>query len=445
MSFIADKQTLEDLNLTARYRSDAIINLFKPMHTAGGEKLLEHMFDNPMTEPELINRRSGILRYFQEQNKQFPFERHHINMMENYLSDRINEDMLFSGINLLKMQLLGMTVRDERYAQLHTDVLNTIMILKECGSFFNQFDNSSLSPYREQLQIITDILQHKRLEWLEGEKGTANLSFFKLLRYDYTFRHHLQEKLKTILEAIYHLDVYITVGRVAGLNNFCYAHALPKEENLLRIAGLYHPALKNAVGNSVEMESDSNLIFLTGANMAGKSTLMKALGCAYYLAHLGFPIPAISMEFSVKDGLYSSINVPDSLNQGYSHFYAEVLRVKSVAQDVSIGKSMVVLFDELFKGTNVKDAYDATLAVTEAFAAYSNCFFIISTHIIEVGEALKGRCSNIRLHYLPTIMNGTVPQYPYTLEQGITTDRQGMLIIENEKILEILKDVPGSV
>jgi len=49
-------------------------------------------------------------------------------------------------------------------------------------------------------------------------------------------------------------------------------------------------------------------------------------------------------------------------------------------------KDLIVIFDELFKGTNVKDAYDATLAVTEAFSKYRNCFFIISTHIIEVGE-----------------------------------------------------------
>ena len=117
---------------------------------------------------------------------------------------------------------------------------------------------------------------------------------------------------------------------------------------------------------------------------------MKSIGTNLYLAHLGFPVAASQLEFSLLDGLFSSINVPDDIQKGYSHFFAEVLRVKDVALQVRSGKRLLVLFDELFKGTNVKDAYDATLAVTEAFARFRDCLFVISTHIIEVGEALGG-------------------------------------------------------
>jgi DNA mismatch repair ATPase MutS len=95
------------------------------------------------------------------------------------------------------------------------------------------------------------------------------------------------------------------------------------------------------------------------------------------------------------------------------------------------------MFDELFKGTNVKDAYDGTLAVTEAFSEYRDCLFIVSTHIIEVGEALKER-PNIQFRYLPTIMDGARPRYTYQLQEGITEDRQGMMIIRNEKVLELI-------
>ncbi|MNH37793.1 MutS domain V [compost metagenome] len=96
------------------------------------------------------------------------------------------------------------------------------------------------------------------------------------------------------------------------------------------------------------------------------------------------------------------------------------------------------MFDELFKGTNVKDAFDGTLAVTEAFAEYLDCLFVVSTHIIEVGEALKGS-DNIHFTYMPTIMEGVRPRYTYRLEEGITEDRQGMMIIQNEGILELLE------
>ena len=88
----------------------------------------------------------------------------------------------------------------------------------------------------------------------------------------------------------------------------------------------------------------------------------------------------------------------------------------------------------------MKDAYDATVAVTEAFAANKNCVFIISTHILEAAEELKHRCDNMNYIYLPTIMKDGVPTYTYKIVKGITEDRHGMIIIRNEKILDILAE-----
>ena len=68
----------------------------------------------------------------------------------------------------------------------------------------------------------------------------------------------------------------------------------------------------------------------------------------------------------------------------FLQFYSEVLRVKKVAVEINRGKRLVVIFDELFKGTNVKDAFDATFAVTRALANRRSCSFLISTHIIEM-------------------------------------------------------------
>ena len=136
---------------------------------------------------------------------------------------------------------------------------------------------------------------------------------------------------------------------------------------------------------------------------------------------------------------FSSLNYVRGDNMGYSHYYAEVLRVKQVAEEVAKGKNLVVVFDELFKGTNVKDAYDATVSVTEAFSMNRNCTFIISTHIIEAGHALRERLDNLHFVFVPTLMKGNVTTYPYRLEEGITDDRHGMLIINNERILEMLE------
>lgn len=237
---------------------------------------------------------------------------------------------------------------------------------------------------------------------------------------------------------IYELDVHIAVGNVAATRGFTYAKALPAERNIFSAANLSHPCIDGAIGNSIRMSDTRNVIFLTGANMAGKSTLMKSVGIVMYLAHMGFPVSANEVEFSVREGMYTSINVADNIGLGYSHFYAEVVRVKQAAEAAATGGRLLLMFDELFKGTNVKDAYDGTLAVTEAFADYADCLFVVSTHIIEVGEALEGS-SNIQFTYMPTVMEGSRPRYTYKLQEGITEDRQGMMIIRNEGILELLQ------
>jgi len=173
--------------------------------------------------------------------------------------------------------------------------------------------------------------------------------------------------------------------------------------------------------------------------MAGKSTFLRSLSTALYLAHMGFPVAARSMSFSVMDGIYTTVNLPDNLGIGASHFYMEVLRVKKMATELHAGGTFFILFDELFRGTNVKDAHEATVAVTDGFAAQKNSLFIISSHIVEAASALK-QIHNIGFLYLPTRMNGHVPEYTYKLQQGVTDDRHGMIIIRNEGILETLKN-----
>src|SRR5690606_258638 len=110
-----------------------------------------------------------------------------------------------------------------------------------------------------------------------------------------------------------------------------------------RMKAVYHPELPKPVPNDISMNGNDTVIFLTGANMAGKSTLLRSLATAIYLAHMGFPVAAEEMELSVMDGIYTTINLPDNLGIGASHFYAEVLRVKKVAAELQKGKSIFVI------------------------------------------------------------------------------------------------------
>ena len=439
MSFIADKQTLEDLNLLGKYKQHSIFSLFNKVITTGGEKLLGEMFQTPLSDPDAINRRSAIFNYFQVKQLLFPFSNEQFSTVDNYLGGRGGKHYLAALLSLGKKKLLGAIIRDEEYQNIQNGLRQTIALLNACKIFIDQLSNDHDHPFYNEVLAVKNILDDPKLEWLATVQA-GRLSLTKMARYDHLLRCKKQAALTTVIETFYKLDVYIAIANLAQAKGFSYARALSKEAGLFTTKALKHPGIEKAAANPLSFDQNSNMIFLTGANMAGKSTLMKAFGINVYLAHMGFPVAAKEMEFSVKDGIYSSINVPDNLDLGYSHFYAEVLRVKKVAEEVSSGKSLVILFDELFKGTNVKDAYDATLAVTDAFSSYRNCFFIISTHIVEAGEVLKQQ-SNIQMLYLPTIMNGSIPQYTYQLQPGISSDRHGMMIIENEGILNIIKNI----
>ncbi|MDO6433158.1 DNA mismatch repair protein [Flavitalea sp. BT771] len=435
MSFTVDKQTLDDLNLTGRYKPDSIFSLFNRVNTAGGEKRLDALFNAPLRDAGEINKRSGLFQYFQRKALAFPLAGTDLTEMEGYLSAGRGSGLLGVVVDTGRKKLMDMILRDEGFSKIKEGLGASVRVLKALYALVCGLEEDA--PFGERVCEVKTIFHDRRLTWLRSV-DVQGLSWWRVARYDHVLRSLLHTEMETLMEIIYEVDVYIAVAEVAAAKGFCYAEALPAEGGVVRVQGVRHPRLDKGLGNTVTLSSLQNMLFLTGANMAGKSTLMKSIGIAVYLAHMGFPVAADEMTFSVRDGLYTSINVPDDLSLGHSHFYAEVLRVKKVAQEVALGKDLVVIFDELFKGTNVKDAYDATLAVTRELAEYRDCFFIISTHIIEVGEALREGGDNIRFVYLPTVMEGMTPRYTYVLKEGITADRHGMMIIENEGVVGMI-------
>ncbi len=447
MLFTTDKQTQEDLNIYGKQGTDSILSLFNRTATINGSKLLEEMFRYPLSDAKAINARGENISYLSSINAVFPFSSEQFDRAEQYMANTDERTKLSSEKPTLEKKLSNLVASNADYKQIVNGISALMEIMHEMHSLLDNIILLAGSPFKNdpETQGIQTLLTTEPFSLILQENSKAKLTHEKFAGYDAMLRFRYRETVKQILQYIYRLDVYITVAKTATERNYIFPKALPKEEHVIKISGFYHPQLKNAVGNNLTITPDSNVVFLTGANMAGKSTFMKSLGIAMYLAHMGFPIPATKMEFSVLDGIYTTINLPDNLGIGASHFYAEVLRIKKIAKELSTGKNIFVIFDELFRGTNVKDAYEATIAVTAAFAKKRNSVFVISTHIVEAGAILRERCTNISFKYLPTRMNGTNPEYTYTLESGITDDRHGMLIINNEGILELLKKSKGAI
>ncbi|MGY3211449.1 MutS-related protein [Mucilaginibacter sp. HD30] len=425
MQLQTDEQTIEDLRLFSRQQQKGIYELYNRTFTRGGELLLEKMFRSPSSNREAIQNRAGIISAFNELEIRFPFESWLLDKVEKYLS-HANE------IGDAKKPELG----EKEISESVSAVIELFHVLRK---FVGNSDLNRVKLMEEELAGLSALLNEVALAPVFSEQPKTKLSFSAATAYDALFRLREKEKLAKVLQFIYLIDVYISVADVARKHNLVFPFALPKDSGILAIEGVYHPELKHAVPNSLLMNSNESVVFLTGANMAGKSTFLRSVSTALYIAHIGFPVAAKRMEFSVMDGIYTTINLPDNLGIGASHFYAEVLRVKKIATQLGAGKSLFVVFDELFRGTNVKDAHEGTVEVTSAFAKMKTSRFIISSHIVEATDQLSSE-NNICFYYLPTIMNGTTPQYTYTLQRGVTDDRHGMIIIRNEGILETLKN-----
>ena len=420
-----DEQTIKDLGIFGNRDGDGIYDIYNHVHTRGGEALLDELFRNPLADKEAINRRSDIIEGFARLKLSFPYNASLFDMAEKYLANGAENEK-----NKNNRATLG-------EKEIQNGVNAVIELIRRTEVFMEQQAILDMPVYTAEREAIAHLLSNAVFEPVLKVEPKEKLSYGAVTAFDALFRVSERQKIEGLLGHIYYLDVYMSVAQTARERKFVFPKALDKGSCHLKIEQVYHPALNKPVGNNISMNASQNVVFLTGANMAGKSTFLRSLSTALYVAHVGFPVAAKFMEFSVMDGLYTTINLPDNLGIGASHFYAEVLRVKKMATELSTGKSFFILFDELFRGTNVKDAHEATVAVMEGFAMQCSSMFIVSSHIVEAGAALQQK-SNIDYLYLPTRMNNHVPEYTYTLEKGITDDRHGMIIIRNEGILDIL-------
>lgn len=439
MLFTTDKQTLEDLNIFGKHGGGGVYNLFNRTVTRGGAAVLEEMFQHPLSTAGAINKRSAVISFFSGAGLSLPFTGSQFDAIEPYLANTDERTRLSAADAGLARKLGNLVAMDGDTVMISKGIQSLAALLQALHHFMTGLSLPAAHPYAEDRDAVLQLLQEPDLTGVIAHDAKQKLSHHLLANYDGLFRFRHRGTIQRILARCYELDVYMAVAMVAKESAFTFAEALPKEQLQLHITGVFHPQLKHAVPNNIDVTPDGNVLFLTGANMAGKSTFMKSLSIALFLAHMGFPVPAVQMRFSVLDGIYTTINLPDNLGMGASHFYAEVLRVKKMAAELGQGKSLFILFDELFRGTNVKDAYEATIEIVKAFARQRNSLFVISTHIIEAGSVLKETCANVRFVYLPTRMNGSQPVYTYTLTEGITDDRHGMIIINNEGILDILR------
>jgi DNA mismatch repair ATPase MutS len=222
--------------------------------------------------------------------------------------------------------------------------------------------------------------------------------------------------------------------------NFVFPTWIKSETPLLEVVSGIHPLVQNPVDNTISLSSQTNLFFLTGANMAGKSTFIKTLGIVIYLAHVGIGAPAKKVTLSLFDGLITNLTIADNVVKGESYFFNEVQRIKNTIEKIIDGKKYFVLIDELFKGTNIQDAMKCSTAVIEGLQNLRNSLFVISTHLYEISDGLK-KYDNIQFSYFETEVRQKELVFHYQLKEGVSQDRLGYLILEREGVVDLLNNM----
>src|SRR5206468_6000882 len=134
-----------------------------------------------------------------------------------------------------------------------------------------------------------------------------------------------------------------------GVATVEHGWSYPQPSSRLRAIGLVHPFLgRNAVPNDIHLDDQVRVCFVTGPNMAGKSTFLKAVAVAVLLAHGGSGVPAAMMEFPTVGAIFSSVQIVDNVSAGESFYLAEVRRIKSLALALHEHGSAIAVIDEPF-------------------------------------------------------------------------------------------------
>ena len=439
--FEVDRQTWKDLDLFDHGRRGPVFELFNKVKTTGGGDALERLLKHPGNQRSLLEARRDTIRWFAENGAELRINREQLKTIEHYLSCSIGlfprvfvDAALYTLRNLFK--------ESPQYYTVTHGVRQTVSLLRQLFRQTQEWMEGDcpaalVGTVLELVELVFDSRVKAILFAPERPLTTSELA-----RCDHFFRDKGMHSLRRMLEIVYEWDAYFAVAQAARQYDLCFPlyHDSPAPAVLAQ--GLFHPLLSNPVSNDYQMSGEVNCCFISGANMAGKSTFLKSMGLAVYLSHIGFPVPARSWETSLFNGLITTVNLADNISQGHSHFYTEVRRVREVVLAIRRKRRMVVIFDELFRGTNVKDASDASLQVIDGLAGIRGSLFLVSTHIVEIAAGLQHN-PNIFFACFESTMEGGVPWYSYKLRSGISNERMGMLILKNEGILEMLEELKG--
>ncbi|MEP7277635.1 MAG: hypothetical protein ABI813_03235 [Bacteroidota bacterium] len=339
----------------------------------------------------------------------------------------------FSGANLRWKLLFSEKERHQKKGKL------ILLIL-----LFHKIHSTYIKPLNTTL--FPDVYAAE-IRWLN-----AFFADFNLDHYESFFRKkrriripHIVELTKTIAEKVtngqvaafwqrwFLFEAYLSVSNGISRHGFIFPSF---EEAGFSAEGLYHPLLKNPVKNDIS--AVRNVILLSGPNMSGKSTLLKAVCLCVYLGHAGLAVPAAKITMPFFTTISAAINLTDSIVSGYSHFMSEIIVLKNVLTEARTGACCFAVFDELFRGTNIEDALEISTTTIQGLTHFTGSLFFISTHLHQLKDIEVVRTNKVATWFIECALTGNSPVFTYRLKPGWSDLKLGRILFEKEGLNTLL-------
>ena len=185
--------------------------------------------------------------------------------------------------------------------------------------------------------------------------------------------------------------------------------------------GIKHPLLPPAicVANDLDLNRRQRLMVVSGSNMSGKSTLLRAVGLNAVLAWAGAPVAADSLEIAPLQ-IGASIRITDSLQDHRSRFLAEITRLRQIVDLTKSASPVLFLLDELLSGTNSHDRRIGAAGIVRAFLG-ANTIGLITTHDLALANIEQDISAAVVNVHFEDHMNGSEMIFDYKLKPGVVT------------------------
>lgn len=231
-----------------------------------------------------------------------------------------------------------------------------------------------------------------------------------------------QELMLKMFESIGRLDALQSIAAWRLELSRWSVPELTEERKVMYVEGLVHPLLGEAVPNGITVSDES--ILITGSNMSGKTTFIRALGVGAVLAQTLHTVCAELWRAPILR-VRTSIGRSDSIVDGKSYYLAEVESVRALVRAKESGKQHLFLLDEIFRGTNTTERVAAASAVLSYLDRGSD-LVVVATHDIEVLNLLDGA---YRAYHFRERIDGGALSFDYLLHEGPSSTRNAIALL----------------